>query len=67
MEDHDYDKAITQFRLQMGGLLHPLRRYGQQEYVDLVIPEIVNLAMQLHLRLSGIDTPIEAKEFHYTP
>ncbi len=66
--DIDEDKAIGQFRLQLGGLLFPLRKYGQAVYVDGVMPEIINLAIQLHLRLSGEENPICAREdIHEVP
>ncbi len=62
-----YQKALSQFRLNLGGILHPLRRYGQDVYVEQLIPEIVKLALQLHDRLDGKDIPIQAKEFTYPP
>lgn len=52
-------KAIAQFRLQVGGVLKPLRMYGQDHYVDTAIPIIVELALKLHERLNGNDVPIE--------
>lgn len=51
------DKVLGQFKLTLGGILQPLTKYGQEDYVLMVIPEIVSLAYQLHLKLSGIDEP----------
>ena len=57
MADDEYDKAIGQFRLALNGITSPLRMYGQGEYVSSAIEEIVSLAVQLHLKLSGVDMP----------
>ena len=56
--DKEYDKAVTQLRLQFGAALHPLRLYGQSEYVDEMIPVLVKLAEDFSLRCRGIDKPI---------
>ncbi len=63
--DSEFDKALGQFQLQLNGLFYPLRKYGQAHYVDSVIPEVVKIAVQLHWRLSGVDTPIEANDLHW--
>ena len=53
ISDNDYQRAITQLRLQLGGVLYPLRKYGQAPYVDGVIPVIVELAEQFGMRVRG--------------
>jgi hypothetical protein len=53
-----YDKALGQFRLQLGAIMNCFRCYGMQEDVDGVIPEIVKLAEQLAMRVRGKDIPI---------
>uniref|UniRef100_A0A6M3LMN6 Uncharacterized protein n=1 Tax=viral metagenome TaxID=1070528 RepID=A0A6M3LMN6_9ZZZZ len=53
ISDEDYRKAVTQFRLQIGGILGILRMYGQGDYVDGVIPAIVELAEQFGMRVRG--------------
>ena len=56
-EDSDWDKLLTQHRLLIGALLKPLRTYGQGEYVDGVLEELVQAAVQFHYKLEGIDMP----------
>jgi len=53
-----YDKALGQFRLQLGAIMNCFRCYGMQEDVDGVIPEIVKLAEQFAMRVRGKDIPI---------
>ncbi len=67
MEEHDeqYEKAIGQYRLALNGLTAPLRRYGQQDYVDQMKEELVQLAIRLHYRLCLEDVPFEYEEIHY--
>jgi len=64
--DYEYgeawDKAVGQFRLMLNQILNPLRMYGQGVYVDSATPEIVHLAIQLHLKLEGLDFPYEIDE-----
>ena len=56
-EEQDWDKAVGQFRGTLRDVLFPLRMYGQAHYVDTALEEIVSLAIQLHLKLSGVDIP----------
>ena len=58
LSQEEYDKAINQLRLQIGGALHPLRMYGQGELVDGAIVELVKLTEAFGLRVRGIDSPI---------
>lgn len=55
-EDEAWDKYIWQFERHLDeDIMSPLRLYGQGEYVDTAIKEIVSLSLQLHQKLSGID------------
>ena len=65
LDDKEFDKIIGQFRLKLNGLLHPLRKYGQGEYVTSVTEELVQLGIQLHLKLSGVDIPYEVRDLHW--
>lgn len=65
LSDEEYAKALGQFRLQLNGLMHPLRLYGQHIYVDQVTEEVVQLAVRLHLRLSAVDIPLEVEIPHW--
>ena len=58
LPEEDYKKAIGQFRMQIAGALNPLRMYGQGEYVDMAVEEIILLAEDFGLRVRGIDKPI---------
>lgn len=53
ISDKEYQQAVTQLRLQLGGVLYPLRMYGQNPYVDGVIPAIVELCEQFGMRVRG--------------
>ena len=66
-EELEWDKAIGQFRLALNAILNPLRLYGQGQYVDSASEEIVSLAIQLHLKLYGVDIPyqINHDKLHY--
>ena len=65
LPDEEFDKIIGQYRLQLGGLLYPLRLYGQGHYVDSVADQLVTLGIQLHLKLSGVDIPYEVEDIHW--
>ena len=58
----DISKALGQFGITVGGVLSPLTKYGQGDYVAMAVIEIVSLAYQLYLRLSGVDEPYRLSE-----
>uniref|UniRef100_A0A6M3L752 Uncharacterized protein n=1 Tax=viral metagenome TaxID=1070528 RepID=A0A6M3L752_9ZZZZ len=60
--DTDFDKTMSQFSNTLGGIMQPLCKYGQEDYVIMVIPEIQSLAYQLHLKLCGIDEPYQLSQ-----
>ncbi len=51
-------KDWTQWNLQIGAILMPLRLYGQDAYVDVAQSLIEEVTKQLTDRLSGKDVPI---------
>ncbi len=53
-------KAIGQFRLQLNEVFEPFMCYGLQEYVPEAAEAILRMALQVHSRLVGEDTPILA-------
>ena len=61
-DEEIFDKVIGQLRLTIGAVLHPLRMYGQDHYVDTAIEELVSLAVQCHQKLSGIEVPYYVNE-----
>lgn len=57
------NKIIFQFQGQISNILNPLRKYGQEDYVLMAIPEIVSLAYQLGYKLHyGLDMPFELSD-----
>jgi len=64
-EEGEWDKAVGQLRLALNSVLSPLRLYGQDYYVTSATEEIISLAIQLHLRLSGIDEPFGEGEVYH--
>ena len=65
--EKDYQKAITQLRMQAGGIFDfmkvdeklPVRYlYGLGDWVPGAIEEIVKLAEDFGLRVRGVDKPI---------
>ena len=51
----EFDKHVGSLRLALGTVMQPLMMYGQQLYVGEAMKEIVSLAIQLNLKLSGLD------------
>ena len=66
-EEEDWDKAVGQFKMNLNEVMRPLRLYGQGHYVDSATEEIVSLAIQLHLKLYGVDMPyqVNGNKLHY--
>ena len=64
-EEEDWAKAVGQYRMRVGVMLSPLRKYGQSVYVDGVSEELVQLAIQLHYKLSGVEMPFSIKDLHW--
>ena len=64
-EEEDWAKAVGQYRMRVGVMLSPLRKYGQSVYVDGVSEELVQLAIQLHFKLSGVDMPFNIEDIHW--
>ena len=59
LSDEAYKKALTQLSLQIGGVLEPLRAYGQDVFVDQATAQLVQLAEDFSLRCRGVDHPIQ--------
>jgi hypothetical protein len=57
----DYKKAIFHLRGELLDALEPLRRYGQSEFVDGAIQEIIELAEQFSMVTRGKNTQIKLK------
>ena len=58
----DYDKALGQFRLQLGGIMNCFRCYGMNEDVTSASEEIIKLAELFAMRVRGEDVPILVRE-----
>ncbi len=57
-----YDKALGQFRLQLGGIMNCFRCYGMDADVDGAMIEITKLTEQFSMRVRGKDIPIKVRE-----
>ena len=57
-----YDKALGQFRLQLGSIMNCFRCYGLDQDVDGASDEIVKLAEQFGMRIRGKNIPIRVRE-----
>ncbi len=62
LSDEDYRKAITQLRLQVGGVFEPFDMYGLQTFIPTAIDEIVKLCEDFGLRVRGVDKPISLEK-----
>jgi len=67
LSDEEYQKAATQFRMQVNGVFDFMKvedslpvkyLYGLGEYVPGAVEEIVRLAEDFSLRVRGQDKPI---------
>ena len=58
INQHDYDKAIGQFRLQLNGVFSCFNMYGQGELVHGAIEEVVELAEKFGMRVRKKDIAI---------
>jgi len=65
LDESEFDKIVGQYRLSLNKVLHPLRMYGQGAYVDLATAEVVNLSLQMHFKLSGVDMPYMVQDNHW--
>jgi hypothetical protein len=58
----EYDKAIGQFGLQVGGILSVFDLYGLGVFIPQAQEEIKKLAEDFSLRVRGVDKPISLEE-----
>ena len=58
LSEEQYQKAVSQLRMNVAGALFPLRMYGQAAFVDEAVDIIVSLSEDFGLRVRGVDTPI---------
>jgi hypothetical protein len=54
-----YDKALFHLRGELLDVLEPLRKYGQDPYVDGTIEQIIELAEKFSMVVRGKDIPIK--------
>ena len=62
ISQEQYDKALGQLRLQLGGVMNGFRCYGMGDDVDGAITEIVKLTEQFAMRVRGKDVPIKVRD-----
>lgn len=58
LPSEDYQKAVGQTRLQIGGVLSPLRLYGQGVICYQALEQIMIVVEQFGKRVRGRDVPI---------
>ena len=58
MDDDKEQKAVTQFKIGMIGVLSPFDMYGLGIFIPGAIEEATELMLQTRKRLNGIDEPI---------
>jgi hypothetical protein len=59
LPEEEYQKAVGQLRLQLGGVFQPFMMYGLDVFVHGAISEVVKLAEDFSLRCRGKDQPID--------
>ena len=57
-----YDKALGQFRLQLGAIMNCFKVYGLDHDVDMASVEITKLTELFAMRIRGKDTPIMVRK-----
>ena len=66
LNEDDINKVLWHYQATLVDLMKPLRLYGQGDYVDSVLSEMVKLGWQLHWKLEGIDeAPFEYNVPHW--
>jgi len=60
--EEQYNKALGQFRLQLGGIMNCFMCYGLEHDVEGAMPEIVKLAEQFAMRVRGESIPIKVRD-----
>ena len=62
VSQESYDKALSQLKLQLNGIMNCFRCYGLNDDVDGAMAEITKLAEQFAMRVRGKDVPIKVRE-----
>ena len=57
LDGREYQKALTQFRLQLNGVFEPLLQGEKLDIYEAMV-EVTKLAEDFGLRVRGIDKPI---------
>ena len=66
LTDEEFNSVIGHYRIALNGLMRPLTRYGQGDYVAGAINQLVSLGVQLHFKLSGVDeVPYMVEDLHW--
>lgn len=55
LPQEEYDKTISQLRLQLNGVFNVFNLYGQGVYIPLAIEECVRLAEDFGLKVRGVN------------
>ena len=58
LPEEEYQKAVTQLRMQLGGVFKPFRIYGLDVFTTGAVDEVVRLCEDFGLRVRGMDKAI---------
>lgn len=58
LSDEEYQKVVSQLRLQFNGIFQSFHMYGLDAYIPGAIEECVKLCEDYGLRVRGIDKPL---------
>ncbi len=58
LPEDEYQKSVTQLRLQIGAVLQVFNIYGMDVYIPGAQVEIIKLCEAFGLRVRGMDKPI---------
>jgi hypothetical protein len=58
LSDEEYAKAVSQYKLQLNGIMDIFNIYGMGTFIPGAIFEITKLTEDFGLRVRGVDKPI---------
>ncbi len=62
LSQEEYQKAVTQLRLQLNGVFEPFDIYGLGAFIPSAVMEAVKLCEDFGLRVRGIDKPLSLED-----
>ena len=65
LPDTEYQKALTQLRLQLNGVFEPFDQYGLGVFIPGAVQEAVKLCEDFGLRVRGVDKPLSLEQVRH--